>query len=483
MILERSVALVGRPNVGKSRIFNRLVGRRVAIVHDMPGVTRDLAAEMVNDDFQLMDTGGIGIKPEMTPEMIHDATEEQVDFAIQAAALVLFVVDGAEGLTNVDVELADKLRRYGKETLLVVNKIDVGSASENVQEFFSLGIEGTHRVSAEHGTGFSSLIEHIYNKLGPKPPQPKKAEGPRRTRICLAGKPNVGKSSLGNRLLNNERLIVSEVAGTTRDAIGADLDYELDADNTLHFHLVDTAGLKPKRKLGSSLDYFSSLRSEEAIRRSDIVFLVLDAMTGVQKHDKKLAGEILEAGVGLVMVVNKWDLALEAFRRDPPPGYDSERDFRKGFMDAVREELFFLPDSPVIFTSAKDNYHVTDIMKQAAAVSATLNMELPTGKINSLLKKMIEKKPPKLSRGKRFKIYYAVQTGNRPFRIRLFCNSEERFDDNYRRYLQTGFQKEFRLSGCPIRFELVGKPGQQREMSITEYRKQAQRGKGKGKRK
>jgi len=481
MILERSVALVGRPNVGKSRIFNRLVGRRVAIVHDMPGVTRDLATEMVNDDFQLMDTGGIGIKPEMTPEMIHDATEEQVDFAIQAAALVLFVVDGAEGLTTVDEDLADKLRRYNKQTLLVVNKIDVGGAVDRVQEFFSLGIEGTHRVSAEHGTGFSSLIEHIYKKLGPKPPEPPKAKGPRRARICLAGKPNVGKSSLGNRILNSERLIVSEVAGTTRDAIGADLDYQLDAETTLHFHLVDTAGLKPKRKLGSSLDYFSTLRSEEAIRRSDIVFLVLDAMTGVQKHDKKLAGEILEAGVGLVMVVNKWDLALEAFRREPVGTYKSEREFRMGFMDAVREELFFLPDSPVIFTSAKDNYHVGDIMTQAAAVSATLNMELPTGKINSLLKKLIEKKPPKLSRGKRFKIYYAVQTGNRPFRIRLFCNSEERFDDNYRRYLQTGFQKEFRLSGCPIRFDLVGKPGQNRELSITEYRKKAQRGKGKRK--
>ncbi|MEM8549363.1 MAG: ribosome biogenesis GTPase Der [Verrucomicrobiota bacterium] len=480
MILERSVALVGRPNVGKSRIFNRLVGRRVAIVHDMPGVTRDLATEMVGGDYQLMDTGGIGIKPEMTPEMIHNATEDQVDFAIQAAALVLFVVDGAEGLTTVDEELAGKLRQYGKDMLLVVNKIDVGGAVDRVQEFYTLGIEGTHRVSAEHGTGFSSLIEHIHQKLGPKPPEPEKPEGPRRPRICLAGKPNVGKSSLGNRLLESERLIVSEVAGTTRDAIEADLDYQLDAETVLPFRLVDTAGLKPKRKLGSSLDYFSTLRSEEAIRRSDIVFLVLDAMTGVQKHDKKLAGEILEAGVGLVMVVNKWDLAVETFRRDPIKGYDTERDFRRGFMEAVREELFFLPDSPVIFTSAKDNYHVTDILKQAAAVSATLAMELPTGKINSLLKKLIEKKPPKLSRGKRFKIYYAVQTGNRPFSIRLFCNSEERFDDNYRRYLQSGFQKEFRLSGCPIRFELVGKPGSQREMSITEYRKQAMR---KGKRK
>lgn len=472
MNLSRSVALVGRPNVGKSRIFNRIVGRRVAIVHDQPGVTRDLAVESVNQgDFTLMDTGGIGIKPEMTPTEIHSATEEQVDFAIQAAALVLFVVDGADGLTTVDEELAAKLRQTNKPTLLVVNKIDVGGAVDKVQEFYGLGIESTHQVSAEHGTGFSSLIEHIYQKLGPKPPgdEPK---GPRRTRICLAGKPNVGKSSLGNRLLNNERLIVSDVAGTTRDAIESDLDYTTQDGRELHFRLVDTAGLKPKRKLGSSLDYFSTLRSEEAIRRSEIVFLVLDAMTGVTKHDKKLAGEILEAGVGLVMVVNKWDYAQETFRREPIKGYETERDFRKGFMEAVYEELFFLPESPVIFTSATENFHVEDILKQAAAVSETLQRELPTGQINRLIKAMVEKRAPKLTRGKRFKIYYAVQTGNRPFRIRLFCNSEERFDDNYKRYLEAGFQKEFKLSGCPIRFELVGKPGQNKEMSITEYRKQ-----------
>jgi GTP-binding protein len=478
MNLERSVALVGRPNVGKSRIFNRLVGRRVAIVHDMPGVTRDLATEIVDDDYMLMDTGGIGIRPEMTPEMIHAATEEQADFAIQAAALVLFVVDASEGLTTVDEDLANQLRQYNKPTILVMNKMDRKGASTHQLEFVKLGFKPACGVSAEHGNGFDRLQDAILKILGPKPvrDQSKKDE-PRRTRICLAGKPNVGKSSLGNRLLNSERLIVSEVAGTTRDAIEADLDYTpKEGGETLYFRLVDTAGLKPKRKLGSSLDYFSTLRSEEAIRRSEIVFLVLDAMTGVTKHDKKLAGEILEAGVGLVMVVNKWDYARETFRRDPIKGYDKESDFRKAFIEAVRKELFFLPDSPVIFTSALENFHVGDILKQAALVQATLARELPTGQMNRLIKELFEKRQPKLVGGKRFKVYYGVQTGNRPFRIRLFCNSEERFDENYRRFLESGFQKEFKLSGCPLRFELVGKPSANRkELSITEYRRRGHR--------
>ena len=483
MNLERSVALVGRPNVGKSRIFNRLVGRRVAIVHDQPGVTRDLATEFVAEGgYHLMDTGGIGIRPEMTPEMIHAATEDQVEFAIQAAALVLFVVDASEGLTTVDQELAAQLRQFNKPTILVMNKMDRKGSSTHQLEFTPLGFKPACGISAEHGNGFDRLQDAILRILGPAPKsdEPDKIE-PRRTRICLAGKPNVGKSSLGNRLLNSDRLIVSEVAGTTRDSIEADLDYTTDKGEVMHFRLVDTAGLKPKRKLGSSLDYFSGLRSEEAIRRSDITFLVLDAMTGVTKHDKKLAGDILEAGVGLVMVVNKWDYARDAFRRDPPNGYETESDFRKGFIEAVRKELFFLPDSPVIFTSALENFRVEDILKEAARVHKILARELPTGAMNRLIKGMIEKKPPKLVNGKRFKIYYAVQTGRWPFRIRLFCNSEERFDDNYRRYLQTGFQKEFKLSGCPIRFELVGKPSHKRELSITEYRKKAQRKKPKRK--
>lgn len=461
MEANRSVALVGRPNVGKSRLFNRLVGRRIAIVHDMPGVTRDLAMAEVGDSYLLMDTGGIGMKPEMTPEAIHSATEEQVDFALQAAAVVLFVMEGPEGVTPVDQELTDKLRRYGKKVIVVANKMDRRADQAALGDFHQLGFDGVAYVSAEHGSGCDELHRAIMAILGPVPkptPEQKAASLEKRTRICLCGRPNVGKSSLGNALLKAPRLIVSDISGTTRDAIEHNLDYTDKGGQDWHFTLVDTAGMKANRKLGSSLDYFSNLRSQNAIASSDVAFLILDATTGVTKHDKKIAGEIMEAGIGLVVVVNKWDLALQLFREDPIPGYENEKDFRRSFVDAVREELFFLPDSPVIFTSALTGFQVETILQTAVMIDTTQNMKLPTGKVNQTVRDLLERQQARVVGGKRFKAYYAVQVGNRPFRIRLFCNRAEKLEDSYERYLQNGFQAAFRLDGCPVRFELVGKP-------------------------
>lgn len=461
MEANRSVALVGRPNVGKSRLFNRLVGRRIAIVHDMPGVTRDLAMAEVGDSYLLMDTGGIGMKPKMTPEAIHSATEEQVDFALQAAAVVLFVTEGPEGITPVDQELADKLRRYGKKVIVVANKMDRRADQAALGDFHQLGFDGVAYVSAEHGSGCDELHRAIMAILGPVPaptPEQKAASLEKRTRICLCGRPNVGKSSLGNALLKAPRLIVSDISGTTRDAIEHALDYTDKSGQDWHFTLVDTAGMKPNRKLGSSLDYFSNLRSQTAIESSDVAFLILDATAGVGKHDKKIAGEIMEAGIGLVVVVNKWDLALQLFREDPIPGYENEKDFRRKFIDAVREELFFLPDSPVIFTSALTGYQVETILQTAVSIDTTQGMKLPTGKVNQTVRDLLERQQARVVGGKRFKAYYAVQVGNRPFRIRLFCNRAEKLEESYERYLQNGFQDAFRLDGCPVRFELVGKP-------------------------
>lgn len=461
MEANRSVALVGRPNVGKSRLFNRLVGRRIAIVHDMPGVTRDLALAQVGESYLLMDTGGIGMKPEMTPTAIHEATEEQVDFALQAAALVLFVMEGPEGVTPVDQELTAKLRRYGKKVIVVANKMDRRADQAAVGDFQQLGFDGVVYVSAEHGTGCDDLHDKILDILGPVPrktPEERAASREKRTRICLCGRPNVGKSSLGNALLREPRLIVSDISGTTRDAIEHALDYTAKSGETWHFTLVDTAGMKPNRKLGSSLDYFSNLRSQTAIDSSDVAFLILDATTGVTKHDKKIAGEIMTSGIGLVVVVNKWDLALKLFKEDPIPGYENEKDFRRKFIDAVREELFFLPDSPVIFTSALTGYQVDTILQTAVSVDTTLGMKLPTGKVNQVVRDLLERQQARVVGGKRFKAYYAVHIGNRPFRIRLFCNRAEKLEESYERYLQNGFQAAFRLDGCPVRFELVGKP-------------------------
>lgn len=451
----RTVALVGRPNVGKSRLFNRLLGKRVAIVHDMPGVTRDLAMAEVDRNFLIMDTGGIGIKPEMTPAAIHAATEEQVDLAIQAAELVLFVLEGPEGVTAVDLDIAEKLRQSGKQVLTVVNKID-RMVDTVYADFHQLGFRDVLGVSAEHGHGANDLFNAIVEFLGPKPEVEEVDEG-RRINICLCGRPNVGKSSLGNALIKAPRLIVSDIAGTTRDAIEHELDYTARTGEKWLFRLIDTAGMKPSRKVGSSLDYFSNLRSSGAIERADVAFLILDALTGVAKHDKKIAGEIAEAGIGLVVVVNKWDLAMEQWKESPMKGYNSEKEFRKAFADAVREELFFLPNSPILFTSAVTGFNVEEILKSAVSVDTTLGLELPTAQVNKVLGDLLERQKPKIVQGRRFKVYYGLQVAQRPFKIRLFCNREEKLEDSYIRYLENGFHKAFRLEGCPVRFDLRGK--------------------------
>lgn len=459
--VNRSVALVGRPNVGKSRLFNRLIGRREAIVHDRPGVTRDLAtAEVVDGHYILMDTGGIGFRPEMTPEVIHAALEEQVDFAIQAASLVLFICDGLEGMTRIDLEIAEHLRRFGKQVILVVNKTESIRDESVLDEFWELGFGEAVAVSAEHGKGCGDLEDRIAATLGPAPEVPDEGEGfVRRLRVSLCGKPNVGKSSLGNWLLKSDRLIVSPVAGTTRDAIEQDLDFQMEGEaDPIRFRLVDTAGMKPKRKFNDSLDYFSDLRARSAIERSQVTFLVLDAMTGVTKHDKKLAGDILEAGVGLIIVVNKWDYVQEAFRKGTIGSYETELDFRKAFLESVRTELFFLPDSPILFVSALSGFRVESLLIEAHKLGQRLDMRLSTGEVNRCIGALHERNPPRIAGGHRFKVYYALQVSNHPFVIRAFCNRREKLDDSWFRYLQKGFQERFALQGCPVRFEFVGKP-------------------------
>ncbi len=457
MQLNRTVALVGRPNVGKSRLFNRLVGRRVSIVHDQPGVTRDVISDEVETGaYTLLDTGGIGITPESTPEVIHIATEEQVDFAVQAASLVLFVTDAKDGYTQLDSIVAEKLRAYGKPTIVVVNKVDQPDSKKTYLDFYESGFKTVVLVSAEHNLGIDALQAAILKQLGPAPDKNRKKEV-RRLGICLVGRPNVGKSSIGNRLLNSKRLIVSDIPGTTRDAVVADYDYQVKDGSVLPIRVVDTAGLKKKTKLASTLEYFSSLRSEGALEEADMVFLVLEARDGVTKFEKTLAGDIIEQGKALVIVVNKWDYATELFRRDPPAGYKNEADFRRKFAESVRRELSFLPDSPILFVSAQDNYAIESILEQAALLRKRIDAEIPTGPLNRVVAELVEHQAPRVILGKRFKIYYAVQTGKRPITIRMFCNRETKLDDSYKRYLQHGFNRSLDLSGCPIRFELVGK--------------------------
>lgn len=351
-----SVAIVGRPNVGKSRLFNRLVGRRISIVHDRPGVTRDVVVADSPEGYVLMDTGGIGMQPEMTSVEIQNATEQQADFAIRAATLLLFVVDGREGLIPLDETLAIKFRKMGKEPILVLNKMDDPERGYSSSEFAKLGFNTVVGVSAEHGHGVGELIEEIAGKLPPVSPLPSSDQSTR-TKIAFIGRPNVGKSSLCNRLLDMERLIVSDVPGTTRETVELDLDYQAEGQGKPWcFRLFDTAGLKRKNRVDTSLDYFSAVRTKHAIEAVDVVFLVLDAREGVTKQDKILAGHVLDEGKSLSILVNKWDLALESFRKDPLPGYEDEKDFRKSYIKSVRKELFFIPDSPISFVSAQTGY-------------------------------------------------------------------------------------------------------------------------------
>jgi len=456
----RTVAIVGRPNVGKSRLFNRLCRRRLSIVHDMPGVTRDLVSAEVDKDFVLLDTGGLGMELEMTPKKITQAAEEQVEFAIQASSVILFVVDIREGIAALDEIVAEKLRRYGREVILVANKADSVDLEDGAYEFTRLGLGDVFPVSAEHGRGISDLVGRVKPMLGEANPLSAgggDVESGRRIRISLLGRPNVGKSSLGNRLLNSKRLIVSDVPGTTRDSVELDLDYTHKDGESLKFRLADTAGLRSKTKVDSSVEFFSSVRSQRAMERSDVVFMVIDAITGVTKQDQSIAGSVLDSGRALVIVVNKWDLVINQWKQEPIEGFQSLKHFLESYEKSLRKEMFFMPDPPVLFVSAETGFQIESMLEAAAAVSATLDMKIPTGKLNALIQSLFEARSPKLVGTKRFKVFYAVQVGSRPLQIRLFCNRIERLDPSYRRYLERAIIHEFRLEGCPVRFDLVGK--------------------------
>jgi GTP-binding protein len=453
---DRVVALVGRPNVGKSRLFNRLAGRRIAIVHDQAGVTRDVNATEVEDGYQLLDTGGLGLQAKMSEQELVAAAEDQVYFAIQAATLVCFVVDARQGCVPMDEDLAGELRKFGKQTMLVINKTDHSGLDSIEEDFSHLGFDHVVKVSAEHGHNIEGLKDAINDILGPAP-EVEKAPEVRRTKICFIGRPNVGKSSLCNGLLQNERLVVSDVAGTTRDCVEQDLDYTTEKGEDWHFRLYDTAGVRRKGKLSSSVEYFSTVRSRRAMEFSDVVFIVLDAPDGVTKQDKALMAEINEAGKATAVIVNKWDYALEMFEDEPLKGYDTIEEFQESFLQAVRKELFALPQSPVIFASAVTGHNLTNVLALARTLDQRCEKKLKTPQINKALAGMIRKREPRYLDNKKFKVYYSVQTGIRPYKIRIYCNRATKLEESYRRYLEKGIIEAFKLQGCPVTFELIGK--------------------------
>lgn len=457
--MNRSVAIVGRPNVGKSRLFNRLARRRISIVHDQPGITRDVVTADIEDGgYTLLDTGGLGLTGNDTPARITAASEEQVTFAIETAGLVLFVIDGIGELTELDFRIGSRLRRSGREVLLVINKVDFDEEKVDLAEIYRLGLGEPVMVSAEHGRNESYLREAILERLGPEPEEDTERGENAPIRICFIGRPNVGKSSISNRLVRSERLIVSDVPGTTRDSVELSFSFTARNRKKYDFKLIDTAGIKAATKLASPVEYFSRLRSLDAIQRADVVFMVLDAMEGVTQQDKAIAGEAIKERKPIVIVVNKWDLVLKAFESpEGIRGYANEREYRERYERAVFDGLFFTPGAPIIFVSATSGHEVSRMLNAVIKLHRTLETKLPTGRLNNLLSKLTERTPPPAVGGRRFRIYYATQSGYRPFRIKIFCNRENKLTESYRRYLQAGMVKEFDLQGCPFYFELIGK--------------------------
>ncbi|BET66922.1 ribosome biogenesis GTPase Der [Opitutales bacterium ASA1] len=453
------VAIVGRPNVGKSRLFNRLTRRRISIVHDHPGVTRDIISADV-DGYTLLDTGGFGLAPGDTPSKIIKAVDAQVMFAVEMAHLILFVVDAQQGVAPMDEDIAKRLRKSGKRVVLVVNKVDHPRHDAAVSDAFRLGLGQPVAVSAEHGLGEEDVRLRVTRALDLPDDAPEAepvAEADRRLRICFIGRPNVGKSSIANRVIGSDRLIVSDVPGTTREAVDLDFDYKSKKGEVWKFSLTDTAGLKKSTKLASPVEYFSQLRSVDAIGRADVVYLVLDAVDGVGAQDKAIAGEAVKAHKPLIVVVNKWDLGRKAFAEGRVAKYETEDHFRKAFAEAVESMIFFSPGSPVLFTSAITGFQIEAMLRAARKLDGRLDQQLPTGELNRVITRVTEKMPPPKVDGIRFRIYYAVQTGTRPYRIKLFCNQTRRLGESYRRYLERGVVEEFDLQGCPVHFDLVGK--------------------------
>ena len=443
----RRAAIVGRPNVGKSSLFNRLMGQRVAIVHDQPGVTRDRLAGICKTGavpFEIIDTGGIGDAPD--PDFA-EATHVAAQAAIASADLLLFVVDGRAGLTPLDRDLAAMLRAGGRELILIINKIDQEMHESLAADFFELGFPHVLSFSAAHGRGTHDLLNLIGEKLGAGGSiLPEEEEAPR---LAIVGRPNVGKSSLLNRLLGEERSIVSNIAGTTRDAL--DVKCELGGEP---YVLVDTAGLRHRSRPDTSVEIFSAMRSEEAIRRADAGLLVIDAESGVTAQDKRIAGMLQESNKACLILLNKWDLV----RKD-----DGGRASQGEQSEVIRQDLFFLDYAPVVCLSAKTGQGFSRIFTALKSVRKEAETRIGTGELNRFFRELIEVHPPPSRSGKRFKLLYATQVVpevQRPFsppEFLLFVNDEKLITDSYREYIFNQFRERWPYPGLPIRLRLRGR--------------------------
>ncbi|MDR2515462.1 MAG: ribosome biogenesis GTPase Der [Christensenellaceae bacterium] len=438
------VAVVGRPNVGKSTFFNKMAGARIAIVEDTPGVTRDRVYADVswqNDSFTLVDTGGID--PFSTDPLLTQM-REQAAVAIETADAILFFVDGREGIVGADHEVASLLRRAKKPVLLVVNKIDSPMAEAEKLDFYALGIGEPMTISSVNLLGIGDLLEELC-KLLPKWDEGEE-EGEEPVKIAVVGKPNVGKSSLVNTILGESRVMVSDIAGTTRDAI----DSPFEADGK-HYTIIDTAGIRRKAKIEDrSLERYSVIRALGAIRRCDVALVLLNAQDGVTEQDQRVAGYVREEGKACVVVVNKWDLI------------EKETGTLEAYSKALRNELKFLDYAKIAFISAKTGQRVGRLMPLVDEAYENAARRIPTGVLNDALHEAITVTPPPSDRGRRLRIYYATQVSTKPPSFVLFVNSKELFHYSYERYIENHFRKSFLLEGTPIRI-LVRERGEKED--------------------
>jgi GTPase len=468
------VAIVGRPNVGKSALFNRIARRRIAIVHDQPGVTRDrisVEAEWNGRPFTLVDTGGIGLsRGEKARDIITRAAIEQVELAIEAADVIILVVNVQEGAVPLDREVADRLRESRKPILVAANKADHYQLEQQAVEFTELGFERVFPLSAIHGQGVDDLMEAVLGLL------PEKAETPAGTepaladeqekltteplKLAIVGRPNVGKSSIINALTRSERVIVTPIAGTTRDAV--DVPFEVETEGVRQpYILIDTAGVRQERRIDDSVEFYSVKRTEDSIARSDIVVYVFDAQAGVTAQDKKVAGKVVEENKACILVINKWDLFQETVD-DAKKDQRVERAVKKprhgsappvtlaAFGEWVQKQLFFLDYAPVIFTSAKSGFHLERLLEAIRYVAAQLKQRISTSLLNRTLNDAVERRQPVSSAGHRLKFFYATQVKQAPPIFLLFVNRVDLFSDAYKKYLAGEMRKSFGYEGCPI---------------------------------
>ena len=427
------VAVVGRPNVGKSTLFNALAGSRISIVKDTPGITRDrIYADVtwLNYSFTLIDTGGI--EPD-SKDIILSQMREQAQIAIDTADVILFMVDVKQGLVDADAKVADMLRRSKKPIILVVNKVDsYEKMMLDVYEFYNLGIGEPMAISAANRQGIGEVLDEVISHFADDTAEDVEDERPR---IAIVGKPNVGKSSLINKLLGENRLIVSDIAGTTRDAVDAEVTY-----NGKEYIFIDTAGLRRKNKIKEELEQYMIVRTVSAVERADIVILLIDALEGVTEQDAKIAGIAHERGKGIIIAVNKWD-ALEK---------DDKTIYR--FTEKVRQILSFMPYAEITFISAKTGQRIGKLYELIDMVEQNQSMRVATGVLNEIMAEAVALQQPPSDKGKRLRLYYITQVAVKPPTFVIFVNDKQLMHFSYTRYIENKIRDTFGFKGTPLHF-------------------------------